>query len=170
MFEQETALRNLSVGLRPARAGRRPTLRGSSLVPMISDKRLPGRGAMRHPLGQIGLAQAKVRPAPNVVPRDLGAEPASSSLAYFLFILVDAVLLIRPAEIVPELRGIELYFYAIGACSLVASGDVLMYLIGRPLSTQPLTLWVLGCFVAVLFPHTACGKLYAKGTSGFHFL
>src|SRR5712671_2452739 len=118
MFEQETALH-----------GR------SGPVPTTSEIRLPGRGAMRPQLGQIGLAQPAVRPAPRVLSHDLGSEPPSAALAFFLFILVNAVLLIRPAEIIPELRGIELYFYVIGACSLAASGDVLRYLIGRPLST-----------------------------------
>lgn len=124
---------------------------------------------MRAPRGQLGRAQVAVRPAPQVLPRDLGAEAPSSALAFFLFILVNAVLLIRPAEIVPELRGIELYFYVIGACSLAASGDVLRYLIGRPLGTQPITLCVLGLFVAVLLPPLANLNIEQAWTAGFHF-
>src|SRR5207244_2959908 len=83
------------------------------------------------------------------------AEPASSLIAFALFILVTAVLLIRPAEIVPDLYGVEIYFYAIAACCLFASGDMLRYLIGRPLETQPMTLCMLALLVAVLLPQFA---------------
>src|SRR5947209_2798197 len=75
--------------------------------------------------------------------RDPAAVQPGPMLAFVLFILVNAVLLIRPAEILPQLEGIELYFYVIAACSLIAAGDVLKYLTGTQLATQPITLCIL---------------------------
>jgi putative inorganic carbon (hco3(-)) transporter len=125
-------------------------------------------GKARHQLGQPRSPAL----APSVSahpPLDLGAECPSSALAFYLFILVNAVLLIRPAEILPELRGIELYFYAIAACSLFAASDVLKYLIGRPLDTQPITLCVLLLFGAVLLPHLVGWRIDELWVTGFHY-
>jgi len=112
------------------------------------------------------------RPVPAAAverPRDRDAEPASSLVAFALFILVTAVLLIRPAEIVPDLYGVELYFYAIAVCCLFASGDVLRYLIGRPLDTHPVTLCVLALLVAVLLPQMVTMNITEAWRTGFHF-
>src|SRR5580700_2788615 len=88
-------------------------LTATSTIPVLAK---PGKA--RHQLGQTGptpRAQNTLAPA---LPRDPGVERPSSAAGFYLFILVNAVLLIRPAEIIPELRGIELYFYAIALCSL----------------------------------------------------
>ena len=58
-------------------------------------------------------------------------------MAYFLFLLVNATLFIRPAEIVPALLGWEIYFYVIVACLIAAAPDVLKYLTAQSLETQP---------------------------------
>src|SRR5436305_1210460 len=63
-------------------------------------------------------------------------------MAFVLFILVNAVLLIRPAEILPALQGVEIYFYLVAACCLFASLDVYRYLTAAPL--MPLCLYHLG--------------------------
>jgi hypothetical protein len=79
------------------------------------------------------------------------------------------VLLIRPAEIVPELEGIELYFYVIVACSLLAAGDVLKYLTATPLDTQPVTLCVLALCGIVVLPHLFALELAEAWKAGFLF-
>ncbi len=73
-------------------------------------------------------------------------------MAFFLFILVNATLFIRPAEIVPALLGWEIYFYVILACLIVAAPDVLRYLMGQGMETQPITLCVFGLMIAILIP------------------
>ncbi len=77
------------------------------------------------------------------------------------------MLLIRPAEIVPELQGIELYFYVIVACSLLAAGDVLKYMIGTRPDTQPITLCVLALCVIVALPHLLALELDEAWKTGF---
>jgi hypothetical protein len=85
-------------------------------------------------------------------------------------LLVNAILLIRPAEIIPALQGIELYFYVIVACALVAVGDVLNYLAAEPIDTQPITLCLLGLLVAVVVAPLARFNLADAWTTGFLFL
>ena len=70
-------------------------------------------------------------------------------MAFFLFLLVNAALFIRPAEIVPELLGWEVYFYAIVACFLAAAPEILRYLTGDSLDQQPITLTVFGLLLTV---------------------
>ncbi|MBI2805107.1 MAG: O-antigen ligase family protein [Planctomycetes bacterium] len=70
-------------------------------------------------------------------------------MAYFLFILVNAALFIRPAEIVPAWQAWEVYFYLIVTCFAVALPDVLRYFTAQSLDTQPITLCVFGLLVAI---------------------
>lgn len=100
-------------------------------------------------------AQAQVQPGP--------------LLAFVLFIFVNAVLLIRPAEILPQLEGIELYFYAIAACALIAATDVLKYVTTTPLDSQPITLCIVGLAFIVLLPHLVVLHLEEAWRAGFHF-
>ncbi len=92
-------------------------------------------------------------------------------MAYALFLLVNAALFIRPAEIVPDWQGLEIYFYLIVACALCGLPDVLDYLTRRPLETQPITLCVLGIMLLVPVPNLMalnfaevwrCGFAYFK--------
>src|SRR5438034_6749318 len=90
-------------------------------------------------------------------------------MAFFLFILVNATLFIRPAEIVPALLGWEIYFYVIIACLIAAAPDVLRYLMGQSLERQPITLCVFGLFVAILVPALLAGDFAEAWRTGFHF-
>src|SRR4051812_22437254 len=104
-------------------AGRQPE---DAVVPLPSST-LP---APARPRRAGATLAAPRRPAAGLQPGPV--------LAFVLFIVANAILLIRPAEILPQLEGIELYFYAIAACALVASGDVLKYVTSTPLDTQPI--------------------------------
>jgi hypothetical protein len=90
-------------------------------------------------------------------------------MAFLLFILVNAALFIRPGEIVPALLGWEIYFYAIVACFVAASPNVLRYLTGQPLDRQPITLCVFGLLVAILVPSLLAGDFAEAWRTGFHF-
>ena len=90
-------------------------------------------------------------------------------MAFFLFILVNAALFIRPAEVVPGWQGVEIYFYVILACLLASFGDILAYLTDQPLDTKPILLCVLGVFVAVLVPQFLAGDLEQAGRTGVYF-
>jgi putative inorganic carbon (hco3(-)) transporter len=90
-------------------------------------------------------------------------------MAFFLFILVNAALFIRPGEIVPALLGWEIYFYVILACLIAAAPDVLRTLSGQPLDTQPITLSVFGMLIAILLPSLLAGDMGEAWRTGFYF-
>ena len=90
-------------------------------------------------------------------------------MAFFLFILVNATLFIRPAEIVPALLGWEIYFYVIVPCLIAAAPDIVKYLTGQSLETQPVTLCVFGLLIAILIPSFLIGDLAEAWRTGFHF-
>ncbi|MBM3996337.1 MAG: hypothetical protein FJ303_19620 [Planctomycetes bacterium] len=91
-------------------------------------------------------------------------------MAYFLFILVNAALFIRPAEIVPELLGWEIYFYLILACSAAAAPDVLKYLTEDSLDKKPITLTVFAMLPAIVLPAMLTGDLAEAWRTVFHFV
>jgi len=90
-------------------------------------------------------------------------------MAFFQFLLVNAALFIRPGEIVPALLGWEIYFYVILACLIAAAPDVLRYMAGQSLDTQPITLCVFGLLIAILVPPLLAGDMAEAWRTGFHF-
>src|SRR5262245_29456052 len=78
-------------------------------------------------------------------------------MAFFLFLLVNAALFIRPAEIVPALLGWEIYFYVIVACMIVAVPDILRQFSGQSLEKQPITLCVFGLLLIIPLPFLLTG-------------
>jgi hypothetical protein len=137
---------------------------------------------------RIPLVPLPVSPLPNAVPHGVQVHrslvrgrlastgrprrslPISGSpLAFVLFIVMNAVLLLRPGEIVPDLEGMEIYFYAVALCSLLAASDVLRYLTGTRLQTQPITWCILGMWVLLLLPNLVVLKLDDAWKTGFHY-
>jgi len=90
-------------------------------------------------------------------------------MAFLLFLLVNAALFIRPAEIVPALLGWEIYFYVIVACAIVAIPEVLNYVTGQSPDTQPITLCVLGIALVIPIPFMLAGNLSEASRVGFFF-
>ncbi len=68
---------------------------------------------------------------------------------YVLFLLLTATLFIRPAELVPSLRGWPIYEWMIIASLIVASPNIFRRLRPAELRYSPITVCVLGLFVAV---------------------
>src|SRR4051812_20994591 len=71
-------------------------------------------------------------------------------MAFFFFLLLNAVLFIRPEELVPELLGLQLYQALIVVCLVMTVPAVLRQLTARSLGTQPITLCVVGLLAAVI--------------------
>jgi hypothetical protein len=71
-------------------------------------------------------------------------------MAFFLFLLVNAALFLRPAEFIPALQAVSLYEGLIVACLVVSSPQVLQYLTSRPLDSRPITFCVLGLLALVV--------------------
>src|SRR5262249_40737898 len=91
-------------------------------------------------------------------------------MAYFLFLLVNATLFLRQAELVGELEGIPLYEYLILTCAVFALPEVLKYLGGRTLEAQPISLCVFGLLGAVLLAQLPTLNVAEAWRTGFHFL
>ena len=80
-----------------------------------------------------------------------------TNMAFVLFLIVNAALFVRPAEIVPAMLGWEIYFYVIVACFVVAIPDVLRHFASQPLESQPITLCVFGLALVIPVPFLLAG-------------
>ncbi len=90
-------------------------------------------------------------------------------MAFFLFLLVNATLFLRPTEVVPGLLGWKIYEALIIGCFVLALPDVLAYLTGRPLDTQPITLCVFALLPAVVLSHLSLMEGEKAYRAGFEF-
>ncbi|MCI0642799.1 MAG: O-antigen ligase family protein [Gemmataceae bacterium] len=90
-------------------------------------------------------------------------------MAFFLFLLVNATLFLRPAEVfaVRELENV--YQYLILACLFCAVPDVLNNSTSRPLDAQPITVCVFGILLAVPLAFLAIGDLAEAFRTWFYF-
>src|SRR5262245_61752898 len=83
-----------------------------------------------------------------VVSRPLAALPSvprpGYALGFGLYIVLNAILFIRPSEVVPDLMGFELYQACIIPCLLLSFPVLLYQLAPRELETRPITCCVLG--------------------------
>jgi O-antigen ligase len=78
-----------------------------------------------------------------------------SSVAFALFILVNATLFLRPAELIPAVEGKPIYELLILSC-LALSLPALTQRFGRDrLREDPITVCVLGLLVAVILSHAS---------------
>ena len=73
-------------------------------------------------------------------------------MAFFLFLLVNAVLYTRPMEVVPDLQDVPLYNGLILACLACAVPGVLEQFLAGSLRGRPVTVFVLG-LQAAAFPN-----------------
>src|SRR5262245_22745546 len=96
--------------------------------------------------------------------------PRGGRMRFFLFILVNAVLFVRPAEIVPELEGAPIYEMVILVSLAASATGVLQQLTTQSLAGRPITVCVLGLLVAVVLSHLSHGMLSEAGTFGVLFL
>ena len=87
--------------------------------------------------------------------------PSSASLVGFkLFLLLNAVLFIRPAEIIPALEALPIYEVVIIACMLFSIPVVLRQLTLASFATQPGVVCVLMLLPAILLSHLLHGRTY----------
>ena len=103
------------------------------------------------------------------VPGAVQAETSSSRLAWLLFLVVNAALFMRPAEIVPELEGWPIYNVLILSCLVVAAPLVVRKLRGDALTRSPITICVLGMLPAVVFSLLAQGDTWNAREYGIEF-
>jgi hypothetical protein len=78
---------------------------------------------------------------------------------FALFILLNAVLLIRPEEIQPDLAGLRLYLLVMAACLVANAPRILSLLNPAELASRPITACVLGFWCAGMLTEAARGQL-----------
>jgi O-antigen ligase len=88
---------------------------------------------------------------------------------FFLFLLVNATLFIRPAEIVPSLEGLPIYEVAIISSLIVAAPAIINHLAENGISRCPATACVLGLLVAVFLSHASQFNLWSARMCGLEF-
>jgi len=76
----------------------------------------------------------------------------SSGLGFLLFILVNATLFVRPAELVPELLGLPIYEVLILSC-LAVSSTVVVRQLASSWGQNPINTCVLGMLGSVMVSH-----------------
>ena len=120
------------------------------------------------------LGALPVRKRVNAVPQPAaGTDPQPPApgqlLGFLLFLLVNATLFIRPAEIVPGLEDFRIYEALILVCLAVSLPAVLGQFNPQSLLTQPVTVCVFGLLLAIVLSHLFNFSIYGARTSGFEF-
>jgi O-antigen ligase len=83
-----------------------------------------------------------------------GRVPSQEYLTGFLlFLLLNAALFVRPADVIPDLRGVEIYQYLILACLAVSFPAVLERLSLANLEKSPIDVFVIAMFPFMFLGH-----------------
>ncbi len=90
-------------------------------------------------------------------------------MSFFLFVLVNATLFIRPAELVPEVKDWPIYEYLIISCLVLSIPEVLKHFSGASIDRQPITICVFGIFAAVILSQLAQLNLVEAARVAFQF-
>src|SRR4051794_29742771 len=109
--------------------------------------------------------------APAPPPRRATVFPATTpyGFGFFLFVVLNFVLFVRPTEMFPPLLGLEVYMVTILLCLAASFAAVTEQLLPRQLERRPLTVCVLGMTLAVTLSHLAALRLGLAWKWGFDF-
>jgi O-antigen ligase len=88
---------------------------------------------------------------------------------YAFFILLNAILFIRPGDLVESLEPFQLYQLAILGCLATTYPLVIEQLSLEAMMRRPLTLCVVGILSAIVLSQLQFGSIYDARTSGFDF-
>lgn len=103
------------------------------------------------------------------VPRQRSGS-APCPLGFLLFLVLNAVLFVRPAEIIPALLGWEIYLVVILSCLFFSFPLVLEQLTPRALEMRPIALCVLGLLPAVLLSQLSHFRFEEARVNGWEFV
>jgi O-antigen ligase len=96
--------------------------------------------------------------------------PGAPGVAFGLFLVLTAVLLVRPTEIIPSLAGVPVFQAVILACLAVTFPRVLAQLTPAALQDRPITACVLGVAMVVPLSHLSHGADEQAADVGGEFL
>jgi hypothetical protein len=88
---------------------------------------------------------------------------------FALFILTTALLMIRPAEFMPDLEEVPIYEVVIILCLFIALPRVVRQLSVAALCERPLTLGIIALVPAVALSHLAQGEAVKAGSGMYEF-
>jgi hypothetical protein len=91
-------------------------------------------------------------------------------MAYLLFLLANAALFFRPAELFPALGDLQLYLYFITAAIVCSMSAIENQLRVKTLIQQPINLCMLGLTLSVATSHLAAGNMSLAGQGLFSML
>ena len=94
----------------------------------------------------------------------------ASRVPWVLFLLLNATLFMRPAEIIPQLVGWPIYEVLILSCLVLSFPSLLSKLHLRSLAANPITLCVLGMLPAIVLSHLMRGETWYARTLGTEFI
>lgn len=80
-------------------------------------------------------------------------------MSLWLFLLLNAVLLIRPEELYPDLAGARLYLTVMAACLFTAGPRLIAVLQPHKLAERPITLCVIGVWAASVLSQLVRGQV-----------
>jgi hypothetical protein len=84
---------------------------------------------------------------------------AGNSMAYLLFLLANAALFVRPAELFPALGDVQLYLYFIIAAIMCGASGIENQLRATTPVQQPINLCMVGLTLSVATSHLATGSI-----------
>ena len=90
-------------------------------------------------------------------------------MSFNFFVVLNAVLFIRPGDLMESLAPFQLYQLAILGCLATTYPAVLAQLNSAALAKRPATVTVLGIFAVIVLSHLQFGSIYEARTSGFDF-
>jgi O-antigen ligase len=121
---------------------------------------------------QTAVAPHPPPPAPSPGALPAAAPPAPRprhALGFALFLLLNAVLFLRPAETIPALAGLEIYLVVILACLAASFPAVLEQFRPSELERRPITVCVLGLLLAIILSHLSHLDFGRAAEHGYFF-
>jgi len=94
---------------------------------------------------------------------------SGQSRGFASFILLTAILLLRPADIIPQLQGLPLYQGVILLCIALSFGGMLKQITARSLRAHPISFCMVGLLVAIVLSHLSHMQLSLASESGDYF-
>ncbi len=89
---------------------------------------------------------------------------------FFLFLVLNGVLFLRPEELFPSIAGLQIYYWVICTNLIVCSGAIFKQLEGKELAKNPVTVCVLGVLATIFLSHASKLDLYSARMGAFEFL
>src|SRR5262245_12352972 len=102
-------------------------------------------------------------------PEAYRADPAVGGLGFLLFLLLNAVLFIRPAEIIPDIEAWPIYNVLIVACLVVSFPAILQRFRGWDKALRPSHVCVLGIFLAICLSQLCRFQFGVAYEEGYEF-